>query len=63
MQSPTPTNIPTTRIGRQPATRHRSLQDLNGDRMIDERDMAPIGYTIMPELTPSVAVNVGYAGF
>ncbi len=39
------------------------FKDLNGDRMIDERDMAPIGYTIMPELTPSVAVNVGYAGF
>ena len=39
------------------------FKDLNGDRLIDERDMAPIGYTIMPELTPSFAVNVNYAGF
>ncbi len=39
------------------------FKDLNGDRLIDERDMAPIGYTFMPELTPSFAVNVSYAGF
>lgn len=39
------------------------FKDLNGDRVIDERDMAPIGYTIMPELTPSFAINVNYAGF
>jgi len=39
------------------------FKDLNGDRIIDERDMAPIGYTIMPELTPSFAVNANYAGF
>lgn len=39
------------------------FKDLNGDRIIDERDMAPIGYTIMPELTPSFSVNAAYAGF
>ncbi len=39
------------------------FKDLNGDRLIDERDMTPVGYTIMPELTPSFAVNVNYAGF
>ena len=39
------------------------FKDLNGDRIIDERDMSPIGYTIIPELTPSVAISAGYAGF
>lgn len=39
------------------------FKDLNGDRMIDERDMSPIGYTIIPELTPSVSISAGYAGF
>ncbi len=28
------------------------FKDLNGDRIIDSRDMEPFGYTIIPELTP-----------
>lgn len=39
------------------------FKDLNGDRIIDERDKMPMGYTIIPELTPSFALNVEYAGF
>lgn len=39
------------------------FKDLNGDRIIDERDKMPMGYTIIPELTPSLAINVAYAGF
>lgn len=39
------------------------FKDINGDRIIDERDKMPIGYTIIPEITPSVAITVGYAGF
>lgn len=39
------------------------FKDLNGDRLIDERDMIPTGFTIMPELTPSLQLSVSYAGF
>ena len=39
------------------------FKDLNGDRIIDNKDKIPTGYTIMPELTPSLAINVAYAGF
>lgn len=39
------------------------FKDLNGDRQIDTRDMKPIGYTMIPELTPSISLGVQYAGF
>lgn len=39
------------------------FKDVNGDHMIDSKDMVPMGYTILPDLTPSVAINVEYAGF
>lgn len=39
------------------------FKDLNGDRLIDERDKMPYGYTIIPEWTPSLNLSVGYAGF
>ena len=39
------------------------FKDINGDRIIDERDKMPMGYTIIPEITPSVAFTVGYSGF
>ncbi|MBD5275341.1 MAG: SusC/RagA family TonB-linked outer membrane protein [Bacteroides sp.] len=39
------------------------FKDINGDRIIDSRDMKPLGYTMLPDLTPSVAITVKYAGF
>lgn len=39
------------------------FRDLNGDRMIDSRDMEPYGYTILPDLTPSLTVWAKYMGF
>jgi TonB-linked SusC/RagA family outer membrane protein len=39
------------------------FKDLNGDRVIDSRDMSPVGYTLLPDLTPSLSLSVQYAGF
>ena len=39
------------------------FKDLNGDRQIDSNDMMPIGYTIIPEITPSVSISAEYKGF
>lgn len=39
------------------------FKDLNGDRQIDSNDMTPMGYTIIPEITPSVSLTAEYKGF
>lgn len=39
------------------------FKDINGDRMINSNDMVPDGYTMIPELTPSVSFGFEYAGF
>ncbi|MGL5937345.1 MAG: SusC/RagA family TonB-linked outer membrane protein [Phocaeicola sp.] len=39
------------------------FEDLNGDRLIDSNDMIPSGYTIIPELTPSLNLGFEVAGF
>ncbi len=39
------------------------FKDLNGDRLIDSNDMTPHGYTVIPELTPSLNVGVEWNGF
>ncbi len=39
------------------------FKDLNGDRVIDSKDMRPMGFTMLPDWTPSVQVSVKYAGF
>ncbi len=39
------------------------FKDLNGDRVIDENDMIPDTYTIIPELIPTVNVGFEYKGF
>ncbi len=39
------------------------FKDVNGDRVIDSKDMMPLGYTLLPDLTPSIAINMAYAGF
>lgn len=39
------------------------FKDLNGDRQIDSNDMTPDGYTIIPDLIPTVTFGFEYAGF
>ncbi len=39
------------------------FKDLNGDRKIDSNDMMPIGYTIIPEITPSISLSAEFKGF
>ena len=39
------------------------FKDVNGDRMIDSRDMRPMGFTMLPDWTPSVQLTLKYAGF
>lgn len=39
------------------------FKDLNGDRQIDSNDKIPTGYTIIPEITPSLALSAEYKGF
>ncbi|MDR0962820.1 MAG: TonB-dependent receptor [Mediterranea sp.] len=39
------------------------FEDLNNDRMIDSNDMIPSGYTMIPELIPSLNVGLEYKGF
>ena len=39
------------------------FKDLNGDRKIDSNDMMPIGYTSIPEITPSISLSAEYKGF
>ena len=39
------------------------FQDLNGDRVIDSKDMSPDSYTIIPEIIPSINVGFELYGF
>ncbi|MDR0688331.1 MAG: TonB-dependent receptor [Prevotellaceae bacterium] len=39
------------------------FQDLNNDRQIDVNDKTPTGYTIIPELIPSLTVGLEWMGF
>lgn len=39
------------------------FRDLNGDRQIDSRDMEPYGFTMLPDLTPSLSLSAKYKGF
>ena len=39
------------------------FKDVNGDRIIDSRDMVPATYTILPDWTPSISIAAQYAGF
>ncbi len=39
------------------------FRDLNGDRQIDSRDMEPYGFTLIPEITPSLSIYAEYKGF
>ncbi len=39
------------------------FRDINGDRIIDTRDKVPYGYTMIPEMTPSLSIYAAYKGF
>lgn len=39
------------------------FEDLNGDRKIDDNDMIPAGYTVIPEITPSLNLGFAWKGF
>ena len=39
------------------------FKDLNGDRKIDSNDMIPSGYTIIPELIPTINLGIEWKGF
>lgn len=39
------------------------FKDLNGDRMIDSKDMAPTTYTMIPELIPTIKFGFDWKGF
>lgn len=39
------------------------FKDINGDRQIDEKDMVPDTYTVIPELLPSLNIGFEYKGF
>ena len=39
------------------------FQDVNGDRMIDDKDRLPITYTLIPEFIPTFRVGFEWKGF
>ncbi|SDC50336.1 SusC/RagA family TonB-linked outer membrane protein [Niabella drilacis] len=54
-------NAPEQRIpGHAPKPGDFKYKDLNGDGIIDEKDIAPIGYSTVPEVQYGAAVNVIY---
>lgn len=38
-------------------------KDLNNDGIIDQKDLAPIGYSPIPEINYSTNISIGYKGF
>ena len=38
------------------------FKDLNGDRIIDSNDMTPSGYTMIPEMIPSINIGIEWKG-
>ncbi|HLT42229.1 MAG TPA: SusC/RagA family TonB-linked outer membrane protein, partial [Sphingobacteriaceae bacterium] len=50
-------------IGRSPRPGDFKYRDVNGDGKINDRDMAPIGHSVIPEYTYGAAFGVSYKGF
>ena len=46
--------------GRAPRPGDFKYRDLNGDHIIDEKDMAPIGYSIVPQYTFGAGFSLNY---
>lgn len=49
--------------GKQPRVGDFIYQDLNGDKIINEKDMAPIGGSGLPKLTYALSAQFRYKGF
>ena len=57
-------NAPIYNFGRKgPQLGDLKYKDLNNDGLIDEKDMAPIGYSIIPEYTFGNAYSINYKSF
>ncbi|WP_349315049.1 TonB-dependent receptor [Chitinophaga sp. MM2321] len=52
-----------TFVGTQPRPGDLKFKDANGDKIVDERDQAPIGFTSVPQYTFGSAFNVSYKNF
>jgi TonB-linked SusC/RagA family outer membrane protein len=50
-------------IGKSPRPGDFIYKDLNGDNIIDEKDIAPVGYSSVPEYTFGVSASVNYKNF
>lgn len=49
--------------GRAPRPGEFKYKDLNGDNIVNEKDMAPIGYPSIPQYTFGAAVSATFKGF
>lgn len=49
--------------GLKPRPGDLKFKDLNGDKIIDDRDIAPIGYTPVPQYTYGAAFSINYKNF
>ena len=49
--------------GRAPRPGDFKYKDLNGDHIIDEKDIAPIGYSIVPQYTFGAGFSVNFKNF
>jgi TonB-linked SusC/RagA family outer membrane protein len=52
-----------TYVGQAPRPGDFKYKDLNGDKIIDEKDMAPIGYSSVPEYTYGGGFTLNYKQF
>lgn len=52
-----------TFAGTQPRPGDLKFVDINGDKIIDEKDIAPLGYTPVPQYTYGAAFSVNYKNF
>ncbi|WP_344980536.1 TonB-dependent receptor [Compostibacter hankyongensis] len=50
-------------IGKTPRPGDLIIKDLNGDKVIDEKDIAPIRHSTVPRHTWGAALSVNYKGF
>ena len=57
------TNSGLTYEGRAPRVGDFIYQDLNGDKIIDDKDKAPIGYSSIPRISWAVNMNFKYKNF
>jgi len=56
-------NSPKQNLGPAPQPGDIKYKDVNGDNVIDDNDIAPIGYTRTPEIMFGFGGTIGYKGF